>query len=120
MAQNLTNYGENAVLNGTTMPATLYAKMHIGAPGEDATNNAAAHTTRVSFTRSTATTGSAANAGDIVFSSLAATETFSHISIWDASSGGNPWWQGALTASVSVNSGGTFTISTGSLTLALD
>jgi hypothetical protein len=48
--------------------------------------------------------------------SMTATETISHISFWDASTGGNFMWSVALTASKSVINGDTLSMS--SLTLA--
>ena len=88
MANNLTNYAENAVLNGTAMPATLYMKLHIGAPSEDANTNAAATTLRVSFTRTTATTGTCTAAADILWSAVANAETITAISAWDSGNAG--------------------------------
>ena len=48
---NWSTYGANAILDGTAMPATLYAKLHIGNPGAAGTSNPAAETSRKSFTR---------------------------------------------------------------------
>ena len=36
-----TTYGANAILDGTPVPATLYAKLHVGDPGVNATANPA-------------------------------------------------------------------------------
>ena len=92
MSGNLTTYGANALLNGTAMPATLYVKLHIGNPGVNATANAAAETTRQSFTRDAAAAGATQNAAVIQWFNAAASETVTHLSLWDAASGGNPWW----------------------------
>lgn len=115
-----TTYGANAVLNGTAIPATLYLKAHIGNPGADAANNAAAHTTRQSFTRTTSTVGANSNAADIEFTALAANETWSHWSAWDAASGGNPWFVGTVKQSgvaspLAVTAGGTARVVAGDL-----
>ena len=67
-----------------------------------------------------AASGAVANDADIEFTSLAADETISHISLWDDSSAGNALWYGALTDPQDVNDGGTFTIATGNLTVSLD
>ena len=48
----------------------------------------------------------------------AATETYSHWSLWDASTSGNCLWTGALSSSAAVTAGDTFQIT--SLTLSLD
>jgi hypothetical protein len=122
----ITNYGENLFLNWMfrglgSAPSGIYVKLHTGDPGEDATANAASNTTRVQATfGSSATTGTISNTAQIQWTSVSATETYSHVSLWDASTAGNPLWKGALTSSVSVTSGGTFTIATGDLDVALD
>ena len=110
MANNLTNYGDNAVLNGTAMPATLYMKLHIGAPGKDAVANAAAYTTRISMTRTTATVNTCTSAADINTTVVAAAETITAVSFWDAIVAGNPWWQGDLAASKTLAIGDIFSI----------
>lgn len=114
----LTNYAENALLN--SIPNTLYVKLHTGDPGEDATGNAASNTTRASVTMGTATTGTRTSTSAATWTSVPAAETYSHISLWDASTGGNPYAKGALSSSKTVAIGDTFTIPSGSLSLSLD
>ena len=121
-----TNYLENEVLDhilGTgsyTSPTNVYVKLHTGDPGEDATGNAATETTRVEVTFGAASGGTATSNADVDWTSVPASETFSHFSIWDASTSGNPLCKGALTSSVSVTSGDDFTIASGDLTVSLD
>ncbi len=119
----LTNYAENKVGDflfnnqaalGIT---TAYVKLHLGDPGEDATGNAAATTTRTGFTVPAFASGTASNEAAITWASLANAETLSHVSIWDASSAGNPFMYGALTASRTVAVGDTFEIPIGDLDL---
>jgi hypothetical protein len=112
----------NLVFNATAYSgqATVYVKLHTGDPGEAGTNNAATHTTRAAATFGTASGGAISNDAAVTFTSMAANETISHISLWDASSGGNCLWIGALTASKSVNTGDTFQINTGDLDITLD
>lgn len=119
------NYAENAALdalfnNAALQKATRAVKLHIGDPGEDALNNAAGETTRKSVTGAAASGGTFTSVNDLIWTSVASTETLSHISIWDATSAGNALWYGALTSSKAVNAGDTFTIPTGSLTASLD
>lgn len=95
MAGNLTTYGANAILDGTAMPATLYVKLHLGNPGVNAIANAATETTRQSFTRDAASGGATQNAAQIQWLNYPASETITHISLWDAASSGNPWWVAA-------------------------
>lgn len=103
--------------SGTTFTAgSLYVKLHTGDPLSAGTSAASAVTTRY------ACTFSAASAGSMSLSSMGGTwsmttaETISHISLWDASTAGNFLWSVALTASKSVVSGDTLSLS--SLTLA--
>ncbi len=87
----LSTYGANAVLDGTAMPATLYAKLHIGNPGAAGTANPAGETTRKAFTRAAASGGATSNVAALTWTAVSTSEDYSHITIWDASSAGNCW-----------------------------
>lgn len=94
--------------SGTT---TLYIKYHTGDPGSAGTANASAWTTRSSATFSAAASGSKALSNTPTtgaVSGLSGAETWSHVSVWDASSAGNFLWSAALTASKTMNNGDTF------------
>jgi hypothetical protein len=122
IANNLENKILDAVFNGVDLPGqgTVYVKLHTGDPGEDCTGNAASETTRKAATFGAASVGAVTSDADITWTNVAATETYSHISIWDAVNAGNPLWYGALTASKAVTAGDTFTIPSASLTASLD
>jgi len=121
---SITNYAENKLLdtlrNQSFAVTTAYVKLHTGDPGEDATNNAATETTRKAVTWSAASSGSLASSATLEWTNVAATETYSHWSLWDSAgpTGGNPLWKGALSSSAAVTAGDTFQIT--SLTLTLD
>lgn len=119
---SISNYGELAYLNalrGTSFSvANVYIKLHIGDAGEDGTTNAAANTTRQLVTFSAAASGSMTSSATVSWTSVSTTETYSHWSLWDASTAGNCLWTGALSSSASVTAGDTFQIT--SLTLSLD
>jgi hypothetical protein len=122
---SLTNYLENALLDhirggaAFTQPTSLHVKLHTGSPGEDGTANPATEATRKTATFSAASAGSMAlDNGPLEWSSLPATETFSHFSIWDAGSSGNPLGYGSLSSSAVMNTGETFRIT--ALTWSLD
>lgn len=100
--------------------ATVYVKLHTGDPGEDGTGNAATETTREAATFGAAASGSLSSDADISWADVAATETYSHISLWDASTAGNCLWTGGLSASKSVTAGDTFTLADGDLVVSLD
>lgn len=119
---SISNYAElamlNAIRNTSFAVAATYVKLHIGDPGEDGTGNAATNATRQSVSFSAASSGSMASSATVTWTSVSTTETYSHWSLWDASTGGNCLWSGALASSASVTAGDTFQIT--SLTLSLD
>jgi hypothetical protein len=124
---SISSYAENKILDHVfgvaafTQPAGIFVKLHLGDPGEDGTANPAAHTTRVQATFGTpAAAGTISNTVAIQFTTLAATETLTHVSLWDASTAGNCLWTGALASSVNVNVGGTFSIPIGDLDISLE
>ena len=98
--------------------ANTYIKLHTGDPGEDATANAATEDTRKVVTWDAAASGSIVTNSVAEWTDVSTTETYSHWSLWDASTAGNPLWTGALSTSAAVTAGDTFQIT--SLTLSLD
>jgi len=119
---SISNYLEDQLLdtlrNGSFAVANVYLQLHTGDPGEDGTSNAASETSRQAATFAAASGGSMATSATAEWTSVAATETYSHWSLWDAASSGNCLWTGALSASAAVVAGDTFQIT--SLTLTLD
>lgn len=109
---NLANKVLDHLRGGTawTQPAGIYVKLHIGDPGSAAASNASAVTTRSQATFSAASAGAIALTGTNPSWSMTATETISHVSVWDASTSGNFLWSAALSASKSVVSGDTLTL----------
>ena len=121
---SISNYAELKILEHTTgktswtMPATVYVKLHLGDPGEAATSNAAVEDTRKSAAWASAASGAIATSATVEWTNVAATETYSHWSLWDDLTAGNALWSGALATSAAVTAGDTFQIT--SLTLSLD
>ena len=121
---SISNYAELKLLEHITgktaysMPATVYLKLHTGDPGEDCTSNAATEATRKSTSWAAAASGAIATSATVEWTNVSTTETYSHWSMWDALTSGNPLWNGALSASAAVTAGDTFQIT--SLTLSLD
>lgn len=99
---NLANNWLN-MLRGTafTAPAGTYIKLHTADPGAAGTSNPSAVTTRAQATFSAASGGALALSNSPSFT-MTATETITHISVWDASTAGNFLWSAALTTSKSV------------------
>ena len=121
---SISNYAELKILEHTTgktawtIPSNVYVKLHTGDAGEAGTTNAATETTRKVAAWATASSGAIATSATIEWTNVAATETYSHWSMWDALTGGNCLWTGALSSSAAVTAGDTFQIT--SLTLSLD
>jgi hypothetical protein len=121
---SISNYAELKILDHTTgraawtAPSGVYIKLHTGDPGEEGTSNAATEATRKVVTFSAAASGSIASSATVEWTNVSTTETYSHWSLWDASTSGNCLWSGALSSSAAVTAGDTFQIT--SLTLSLD
>ena len=121
---SISNYAELKILEHTTgktawtIPTNVYIKLHTADAGEAGTSSAASETTRKVAAWATASSGSIATSATLEWTNVAATETYSHWSMWDASTAGNCLWTGALSSSAAVTAGDTFQIT--SLTLSLD
>jgi hypothetical protein len=121
---SISNYAELKILEHTTgktawtIPTNVYVKLHTADAGEAGTSSAATETTRKVAAWATAASGSIATSATLEWTNVAATETYSHWSMWDASTAGNCLWTGALSSSAAVTAGDTFQIT--SLTLSLD
>lgn len=123
---SLSNYLEDAIANalrgggaGTsfTAPANVYAKLHTGDPGEDGTANAAGNTTRQAATFGASSGGVISLSNTPAWTSVSTTETYSYVSLWDASSAGNCLGSGAMTSSVAVVAGDNFSLTALTVTL---
>lgn len=95
-----------------------WLQLHTGLPGSAGTSNVAGNTTRKQVTYASASGGSKASSADLVWTSVSTSETYSHFTLWTASSAGTFGISGAVTANA-VTSGDTFTISSGSLTISV-
>lgn len=104
MTVGITAYLANALLNHVgrnvayTPPTTVYAKAHTGDPGATGANAASAQTTRLALSFAAAASGNM-SANTTPEWTLNATETITHVSFWDASTGGNCLWTAAATVS---------------------
>ena len=119
---SISNYAENKFLDTLRTQSfsvsNVYVKLHTGDPGEAGTSNAATEATRKLVTFSAAASGSMAASATVEWTNVSTTETYSHFSLWDASTAGNSLWTGALSSSAAVTAGDTFQIT--ALTLSLD
>lgn len=122
MAAGISSYLANALLNhlrggaAYTPPSAIYARMHTGNPGAAGTSNASAQTTRIATTFGAAASGQIAQSNAPEFT-LTATETISHVSFWDAATGGNFLWSAAASVAKGGASGDIIRVATNSLSL---
>lgn len=110
----------NAILN--IYRATAYSavsgfvKLHTGDPGSAGTANASAVTTRNAISFNAPSAGSMTLA-TLASYSMTASESISHVSIWDASTAGNFQESYALSSPVPVVNGSTLTFTTFTLSV---
>lgn len=109
----------NVAATGISL-ANRYMQLHTADPTDTGTVAVALETTRKSITSASTTNGVFTSVNDLIWTNVAGTETYSHVSLWDALTAGNCLWTGALTTPKAVVAGDTFTIATGSLTVTLD
>lgn len=108
-----------------TAPSNVYLGLFTSDPtdadsGTEVTTIGSAYT-RETITFDAAASGSAASAATVTFSAATANwGTITHIGIYDASTAGNLLFHGAVTTSKTIESGDTFQVSAGNLTISLD
>lgn len=96
----------------------VWVKLHLGDPGSAGTSNAAAETTRKQGTFGSAASGRAiSNTVVVEWTNVSTTETYTHVSFWDASTGGTFLGRDDLSSPAGVESGDTFRIPVGDLDL---
>jgi hypothetical protein len=122
MATGLSPTLANSILNhfrGSTpwtQPAGLFVKLHTGDPGAAGTTAAAGNTVRTAATFGTPAGGSMTNTAAIAWTNVSTAETYSHVSVWDAATGGVFLWSGVLAVARPVTVGADFQIKIGEIT----
>lgn len=111
----------DAVFRNTSYSeAAVWVQLHTGDPGSAGTSNVATETDRIQGTFGSAASGRAiSNTAAIEWTSVAASETYTHISLWDASTSGNFLGRDDLSSSAAVTAGDTFRIPSGDLDLSI-
>jgi hypothetical protein len=102
-------------------PPNLYMALHTANPGETGTSN---EVTGGSYARqvvafNAASGGQSVSNGAVNFASMPAV-TVTHFSIFDAVSGGNPLFNGPLSASQTVSAGATLAFAAGQVIITCD
>lgn len=124
----ISNYLENALINGTlrattfTAPAAVYVSLHTADPTDAGTGT---EVSGGSYARQAATFGAPSNGAstttaDITYPQATASYgTVGWIGIWDAVSSGNILYHTPLNTSKTIDTGDIFKITSGSLTVTL-
>lgn len=111
--------------NGTaTRPTAWYVALYTAAPsdsggGTELSGNGYAREA-VTFDAASSPGGTTSNTGAVSFTASGGSwGTITHLGIFDASSGGNLLWHGALTASKTIADGDTLEFSAGNIDLTI-
>lgn len=120
----LSTFSENNLLKvfkneAPTKAEHVFVKLHTGAAGLAGTSNAAGETTRKEATLGAITSGVVKNSAALEWTAVSTAETYTNVSLWDASSAGNCLGEGALEASQTVSVGSTFKIAIEALSITL-
>ncbi len=131
MSGNLSDFLENKLLEHSTgkaswtTPTNTYLALFTVAPTDSTggTEASAGNYARLQISWGSASSGSISNNANLRFpatgTATADYGTIVAIGIFDASTGGNLLWYGDLSATVTINSGETYTITSGGITLSL-
>jgi hypothetical protein len=92
-----------------------FVQLHTGDPGPDGNANPAKQTLRVPITLDAA----GLNTTALQWPLCPAIEAFTHVSLWDAATAGNPWASGALASPEPVVPNQLFEIAAGKLQVSL-
>lgn len=124
------DYLENKLLDHTlrntafTQPAALYVGLFTATTGLEE-NTPSAEVSGGAYTRKTiafgaASGGSASNSATVTFDAATANwGTVTHVAVMDAATSGNVLFHGAVTSAKTIETGDTFQISAGNLTITL-
>lgn len=97
----------------------VWVQLHLGDPGAAGTASPAANTQRKQATMAAVVSAAASNTVALQWTSVPATETYTHVSVWSVAVGGVFIGRDDLAAPAPVTSGGNFTMAIGDLALAV-
>jgi hypothetical protein len=118
------NFAETEIadyLGGNGAPSAItnvWLKLHLGAPGETGTANAAVETTRMEATYGAASGGVASLDATVEWQDVSTTENITHVSAWDAETDGNHLFNGTLDSTVELTAGDDFDLTGHTITVA--
>jgi hypothetical protein len=99
-------------------PTNLWAKLHTGDPGAAGTANAATNTTRKEVTFAAASGNAIASDAAVTWTSVPASEDYTHFSLWTDETAGSFHTSGTITANA-VTIGDNFTIPSGDVDITI-
>jgi len=102
-----------------TAPTAFYVKLHVGDPGSAGTSNTAVEATRKAATFSAASAGAITTTGNLDWTSVAGTETITHVSFWNHATAGTFLGSDALEVSKALTAGDNFQIAAGDIDLSV-
>jgi len=109
----------DALFNNTSFAVTTVSiQLHTGDPGAAGTSNVATESARKTVSMAAASAGAISSDADITWTSVSATETFTHFTLWDASTSGNFLGSGTVTNGA-VTSGTDFTLGSADLDITM-
>jgi len=104
-----------------TRPTSWYVGLHTGDPAADGSTNEVADANYVrqsaTFTATQNTLWQVTNDADVVFPAADASYNVTHVTVWDAATGGNALAVLALPLGRSMSAGGVFSIPAGELVI---
>ena len=123
----MSNYLENALINGTlrattyTAPATVYVSLHSADPGDGGGNEISGGSyARKAVTFGAPSNGVSTNSADVTFDQATGSwGTITHIGIQDALTSGNLLYHTPLTTSKTIDTDDVFRIVSGQLSVTL-
>lgn len=95
----------------------LWVQLHIGDPGATGIAFVAVESARQAARFAPSSGGVCSNDDLVSWAGVAATETYTFVSFWDAIAGGNFWGAGELSNALPVTAGQTATFDVGALSL---
>lgn len=117
MATSWGSTAANAALDGQ-LAIYSWVKLHIGSPGAAGTSNPAVETTRKQATWAAAAAGASSNTNLLQWTAVAASEDYTHFSVWTLAAAGVFGFSGLITANA-VTAGDTFQVAIGDLDVLL-
>lgn len=111
----------NALCRNTSYAnAAVWVQLHLGDPGSAGTSNPAGNTTRQQATFGTVASGGAiSNTAAVAWTAVSNSETYTHASLWSASTSGTFLGSAALTQSKVVNAGDNFSLPIGDVDVTI-